>query len=343
MGESTLILWTDHTFNPWIGCTKVSAGCANCYAEKQDHRWGHDRWGVGKQRERTSEKNWKEPLRWDREAAKLGKRARVFCASLADVFDPEVPDRWRTELLDLIRRTPNLDWQLLTKRPQLARSLLARAVGCSIRSDEDAFDDTIEWVCQWLTGKAPANVWLGTTVEDQNAAEERIPELLALPARIRFLSCEPLLGAVDLGQIKMANPALLDGEGAPYLDALRGATWWPDGEHSANVNGIDWVIIGGESGGGARPFNLTWARALRDQCKVEAIPAFVKQLGAKPYVHDHRGAVSEEFSVPGGKGRLAVATFDYEESVHLADRKGGNWDEWPEDLRVRQFPHARPA
>ena len=173
MAENSKIEWTDHTFNPWIGCTNVSPACDHCYAEALDHRWGHDSWGTGKPRRRTSEANWKKPLAWDRKAARLGIRYRVFCASLADVFDAEVPDAWRVDLFVLIEATQNLDWLLLTKRPKVAREFLtARPV--------------------------LPNVWLGATVVNQKMANLRVPLLLDTPAAIRFLSMEPLLEEVDL-------------------------------------------------------------------------------------------------------------------------------------------------
>jgi protein gp37 len=118
MGQETGIAWTDHTFNPWIGCTKVSPGCDNCYAESQDHRWGHDRWGKGKLRTTTSDSYWAQPLKWDRAAKAAGKIAKVFCGSLCDVMDDEAPEGQRERLWALIDKTPNLFWQLLSKRPQ---------------------------------------------------------------------------------------------------------------------------------------------------------------------------------------------------------------------------------
>jgi protein gp37 len=178
MGEATKIEWCDHTFNPWIGCTKVSPACDHCYAEALNRRWGRDLWGAGKPRQRTTKANWRQPLAWDRKAAADGVRRRVFCASLADVFDAEVDEKWRYDLFGLILQTPNLDWLLLTKRPQVAA----------------------KW---WRDTKAPIpeNIWLGTTVENQAMADLRIPTLLSIPAPVRFLSCEPLLEPVELRDV----------------------------------------------------------------------------------------------------------------------------------------------
>lgn len=226
--KNSAIEWCHHTFNPWIGCTKVSAGCKNCYAAAQDNRWGHDRWGAGKPRERTTPAYWRQPLVWDHEAKAAGIHARVFCASLADVFDDEIDPQWRRDLFSLIRITPNLDWLLLTKRPENVMQL-----------SSGGFDTY-------------PNIWLGTTVEDQAHAYERIPLLLKTPARIHFLSCEPLLEYVNLR-------GLLSDRLLPQP--------------------INWVICGGESGGGARKMEPAWAKSLRDQCAENEVPFLFKQWG----------------------------------------------------------------
>lgn len=239
MGENSKIEWTDNTFNPWIGCTKVSPGCAECYAETlMDKRYGRVKWGPQGTRERTSESNWKQPLKWQRQAEREGRRFRVFCASLADVFEdnPQVAD-WRSDLWDLIELTPSLDWLLLTKRPENIRRFTKRW-------------DTLE--------QLPANIWIGTSVENQEQAEKRIPELLRIPAAVRFLSCEPLLGPIDFDNVIPGGISAVDG---PY------------------VPGIHWVIAGGESGPNARPMRPDWARSLRDQCKAAGVPFFFKQWG----------------------------------------------------------------
>lgn len=224
MGEKTAIEWCDHTFNPWIGCTPVSGACDHCYAESLAKRYGWAKWGAGEPRKMTSAANWKLPRRWDREAAKDGVRRRVFCASLADVFDAEVDVDWRVILLEEIYATPHLDWLLLTKRPKVAKEF---------------FDNH---------GSVPPNVWLGTTVENQAMAELRIPILGAIPAKVHFLSCEPLLGPIDLHVVDRWNT-------------------------------VDWIIAGGESGPKARRSHPDWIRSLRDQCAIPKIPFFFKQWG----------------------------------------------------------------
>ncbi len=173
MGENSAIAWTDHTFNPWVGCTKVSPACDNCYAESWSKRSGQVNWGHGQPRRRTTEANWSKPIKWNRQAETEGIRRRVFCASLADVFDAEVDPMWRENLFNLIDITPALDWLLLTKRPKVAA---------------EYFDGDV----------VPPNVWVGTTVENQKMADTRIPHLMSINAQVRFLSMEPLLEPVEL-------------------------------------------------------------------------------------------------------------------------------------------------
>lgn len=273
MGTNSSIEWCDHTFNPWIGCTKVSDGCKHCYAEAMmDKRFGRVEWGPQGQRVRTSAANWRKPLAWNKqqwyECLSCGwrgsysetpavfhcpecgydginkTRQRVFCASLADVFEekPDQPemDEWRYELFQLIEQTPHLDWLLLTKRPENAMRMLPR-----------------EWRPEagWKS-PIPSNVWIGTSVENQQTADERIPDLLQIPAVIRFLSVEPLLEPI-------------------YLNLEE------NGRHPDYDWGIDWVIVGGESGPNARPMRLDWVRSIRDQCVAADVPFFFKQWGER--------------------------------------------------------------
>lgn len=316
MGALTHIQWATHTFNPWVGCTKVSPGCTNCYAEAYDRRIGgvpvalrnpnssgpELRWGVGARRTRTSPAYWRQPLKWNRIAAELGERHRVFCASLADVFDSDgVEVSWLADLARLIEQTPSLDWLLLTKRPENFWRWKA-ATGQSA-------SDPVRW---------PDNVWLGVTVENRVEADHRLPFLLDQKSAVRFLSCEPLLGAVDL---------------RPWL---------------AGGHAIDWVIVGGESGPKARPFHLEWAEDLVEQCEEFGAAPFVKQLGACAtwdfYEHrrwaDHNGFDVAEVKAqgwaeddiqppPGARSRFVTR-----------DRSGGEWTEWPKHLQVRHLPEV---
>jgi protein gp37 len=258
MGADTRIEWATHTFNPWSGCQKVSPACDHCYAETQAKRAPRTfgGWGPGAERKRTSESYWRQPLLWNKRAAKDGARPRVFCASMADVFDNAVPEGWRRELWELIAATPYLDWLLLTKRPQNIAKMLPP-----------------------LWGRGWANVWLGTTVENQAEADRRIPHLLAMPAAKRFLSCEPLLGPADLRRIQYGA--------AQWTDALSGMIYYGPGTAPIGPR-IDWVIAGGESGAHARPSHPDWFRSLRDQCQAAGVPFFFKQWGEwRPICQGH--------------------------------------------------------
>jgi len=284
MAGNTKIEWADSTFNPWIGCTKVSPACYNCYAETlMDSRMHKVKWGAGQPRVRTGVKNWNLPLRWNREpfagcnecgwrgvpvkkaeynfrhCGACGHinlspvRRRVFCASLADVFDNEVPGEWRRDLFALIEATPNLDWLLLTKRIGNAHKMALAA----------------NWPLPW-----PRNVWLGATVVNQEEADRDIPKLLAVPAAKRFLSIEPMLSAIDLTRIDVCN-------GDAEIYPLTGTTECvnDDGEPTDDVPKLDWVIVGGESGPGARPMHPDWVCGIRDQCSAAGVPFLFKQHG----------------------------------------------------------------
>lgn len=223
MAKNSKIEWTTHTFNPWWGCVKMSPACKHCYAESWAKRVGERVWGVKAPRRFFGEKHWSEPLKWNKEAEKTGVRARVFCASMADVFeDRNDLNQWRDRLWELIEVTPFLDWLLLTKRPDLVL-------------------DKVPWERNW-----PQNVWLGTTVENQLWASRRLPELAKIPATVRFISAEPLLGMLDISDWKTY---------------------------------IDWVITGGESGARARPSSPSWFRSLLNQCMEADIPFHFKQWG----------------------------------------------------------------
>jgi protein gp37 len=196
--QNTKIEWCDHTFNPWIGCSRVSPGCVFCYAEAMSRRYGKNLWGPDTERQRTTESYWKAPLRWNSGAAAAGVRLRVFCASMADVFDQAVPDQWRNDLLALIRAMPNLDWLILTKRPKEALSF-------------------------WHV-HVPSNIWLGVSVEDQHRAHERIPILASMPVAVRFLSVEPLLEPVNLKGLQDIHWVICGGESGPNARPME--AWW---------------------------------------------------------------------------------------------------------------------
>jgi len=240
----TKIEWCDYVFNPWYGCTKVSPACDNCYAESWAKRSGLVKWGNNPRR-RTGESYWKQPIKWNRAACASGVRHKVFCASLADVFDNQADPTWRADLFTLIDHTPWLDWLLLTKRPQNIVTMLPEF---SVATWDIGARDWAD------TPAYRTNVWLGTTVENQAEADRRIPHLLAVPAKIKFLSCEPLLGPIRFQDVPGFNRV-----------SLSLSNWW--------------IISGGESGPHARPPMIEWARSIRDQCAIARVPFFWKQWG----------------------------------------------------------------
>lgn len=258
MAENSAIEWTDHTFNPWWGCVKVSPGCKNCYAETLSNRFGNW-WGVDGERRFFGDKHWNEPLKWNRKAEKEGRRRRVFCGSMCDVFEIHKEwettlkmDRARKRLGTIIKETPHLDWLLLSKRIGNIYSL------CStfgfVREDKEGIHFDF-----------PKNVWTGTSIENQEQADIRIPELLKIPTRVRFLSMEPLLERVDLTKLITVSNYVSGGVGDVPL------------EWGQETDDIQWVIVGGESGRNKRPFDPDWARSIRDQCAAAEIPFFMKQ------------------------------------------------------------------
>jgi protein gp37 len=230
MAMNSKIEWTNHTFNGWWGCVKVSPGCDHCYANTWANRMGHNVWGPHAQRRILSDAQYRLPLAWDKKAQEAGERHKVFCSSMADFFEnrPDLIEP-RNRILKLIKETTHLDWQVLTKRPQNIRKHLPKEYDY------------------------PPNLWLGTSVEDQHAADTRIRFLLKHDrAAVRFLSCEPLLGPVDIRRYLVPNS--------------KGAK-------------IDWVIIGGEAGGHSRPMNPIWAASLIRQCEEAGVAVFFKQWG----------------------------------------------------------------
>jgi len=310
--KDSKIEWTDHTFNPWVGCTRVSPGCVNCYAEAMmADRYKKVKWGPQGERKRTSADYWKQPLKWNREAEAAGERRRVFCASLADVFEDKPDQReemneWRTDLFDLIYETPALDWLLLTKRPENVTRMVPWMYH---------HPDFFGW---------PANVWIGTSVENQEYADKRIPELLQIPAAVRFLSVEPMLGPIDLGLFGTI-PHCTDNGGSYNLTADR----------------INWVIVGGESGPDARPMHPDWVRSIRDQCLETDVPFFFKQWGEYAPVENvlNNWYLIEESNNPQRKNVgwvRSVGDEDNEAAVarvgkHRAGRllDGREWNEYP--------------
>lgn len=322
MGQTT-IGWTStvlpdgtvlpgYTANFWMGCQRVSPGCEKCYAEVLvTGRMKLPVWGPPKTTERHRAKGvWKDVPKWNRDALKAGVRRRMFVSSLSDIFEDHTQVApWRAEALALLETCTSLDVQLLTKRPENIREMVPQ-----------------HWLREW-----PAHIWVGCTVENQKRAEERIPHLLRVPARVRFLSCEPLLEAIDI-------------------------------ESHLNVRNVDWVIVGGESGPDARPFDIAWARSIISQCREAGVPVFMKQLGARP-VDSARAEVHQPCIVDGRKmlrstvyaadaSEVAQARVDARDErlvfarpqvshpyhVRVGDRAGADPSQWLSELRVQEFP-----
>ncbi len=347
MGETTAIAWTDHTFNPWIGCTKVAPGCAHCYAEADmDRRRGRARWGPNGTRSRTSDGNWRLPYKWDRDAKAAGVRRRVFCSSLADVFEDwpgpivsatgtvlsrcqncrqigdfedddcekchsdDVPgltmDDVRADLFEMIDATPNLDWLLLTKRPENIPAMWPRVAGVEYVPEAGAMND--------YQLHRRENVWLGTSISDQATADAAIPHLLKCRelCPVRFLSIEPLLDQLEIGLMGTVPKDV-----APRYTLV--------GEI------INWVIVGGESGPHARACDVGWIAKILRECQHAGVPCFVKQIGAQPCWN----AVRAEKE---GYAELLGEYFEHSQILPISEKKGGDMDDWPDSLRVREFP-----
>lgn len=310
MGAKTGISWCDHTFNPWWGCVRVSEGCQKCYAETFAKRLGMGLWGPTSGRRFFDDRHWAEPLKWDRAAKRDGVRRRVFCASMADVFeDNQLLWSPRERLWELVERTPNLEWLILTKRPE-----------------------NILLFSPWQWAKdPPENVRMGTTVENQKAAGQRLADL-GMWAGKNFISVEPMLEPVSLARELVPDDcdyervdAIPDaGEPEEFIveceaecdwvnygnDLVENPEWreWKNWRQNraklfAMGRGIDWVIIGGESGHGARSMELWWVTSLVMECKLAEVPVFVKQLGGHP------------------------------------DKRDQIWD-WPSELQVREWPEG---
>lgn len=387
MGDKTSIEWTDATWNPLRGCTRVSDGCRNCYAEKVAARFSDPgqpyeglatrspaRWtGVV----RLIEEHLADPLRWT-------KPRRIFVNSMSDLFHEKVPDEWIDRVFGVMALASHHTFQVLTKRPERMRAYLNSSqtgirVGAHLAQFAGGYASA-QAQCVGIAHKlmfgALPNVHLGTSVEDQPTADLRIPELLETRAAVRFVSCEPALGPVDFGpwlggrRCRRCLTRLTHDSGVlaecPNIEC-------PDfGQRTPNFDAsgprLDQIIVGGESGPGARPFDVAWARSTIAQCRAAGVAVFVKQLGAQPvasieYRFDsfeqwvnkaathvlpddvlldalgRRCAIGKDFHRARDEGAFPVTI---NRRIPLRDRKGGNWSEWPEDLRVREFPAAAP-
>lgn len=290
MGQ-TSIEWTERTWNPVTGCSKVSQGCKNCYAEGIADRFFAKQYppnADGALRKftdvRCHEDRLLQPLHWK-------KPSRVFVNSMSDLFHEEVPFGFIERIFEVMKACPQHTFQILTKRPS---RMLKFA----------------EFVVKHVPGfKLPLpNMWLGVSVEDQKTADERIPLLLQTPAAVRWVSYEPALGPVDFRNLRTGT-----------FDALTGRDFELIDDRPDTTSRLDWVVCGGESGPGARPFDLEWARDVKDQCMLAGVPFFMKQMGAN---------VFDSSLTASGRS----------ETIHYRDRKGGAIGEWPIGLQVREWP-----
>ena len=263
MATNSKIEWTDATWNPVTGCSKVSEGCRNCYAERLSHRFGWTKkpWtgpNAGENLKLHPERM-EQPLRWK-------KPRRVFVNSMSDLFHEEVPFEFIQDVFDVMVKAWWHTFQILTKRPERMKNFMERFMAQRREYAETLKDNEIRRQAREWAAHPPKNIWLGVSVENQKAADERIPYLLETPAAVRFLSCEPLLGPVDLTNYLPYSYQATDEWGA-FTDVY-------------DQPGVDWVIVGGESGPGARPMHPDWVRSIRDQCQEAGVPFFFKQWGS---------------------------------------------------------------
>lgn len=313
MAKNSAIEWTDHTFNPWWGCAKVSPACDNCYAlrDATRHAPGQILWGEGSTRRTFGQNHWTEPYRWARQAKKNGDHAhrpRVFCASMADVFDnhPDCEPQ-RQRLWAVIEGTPELDWLLLTKRIGNARKMLPPS---------------------WIRSPRP-NVWLGSSVVTQPEAARDIPRLLATPAVIHFISAEPLLEALDLS--RWLGPQCQAGSIPHPWGGGMTCPYCMGERRTGGCRPLNWVIVGGESGPNARPMNPRWVEAIRADCEKTSTAFFFKQWGE--WMPDRMR--------PAGTDGVAVEFVEGEQMARVGKKRAGR--ELPRDGRGEvwsQFPEG---
>ena len=312
MGDRSGIEWTEATWNPLRGCSRVSEGCRNCYAEAVASRFsgeGMPYEGLAKNGKwtgkiRVVEEALERPLRWRRPR-------RIFVNSMSDLFHEKVDEQWIRNIFSVMEAAQRHTFQILTKRPQRMLAWVSE------------FDKWLRYAGSVSFAEKLSNVWLGVSVEDQATAEERIPVLLKTPAALRWVSYEPALGPVDF---------------KPWVHPFAGTDEEPcEGPCCETPRGLlHWIVVGGESGPRARPFNVQWARAVVECCRAAWTPVFVKQLGSRP------GFRLEDEEARGNR-MPSFHHFDAPSGLHIKamdDRKGGDPAEWPEELRVREWPRA---
>lgn len=324
----TLIEWAERVWNFLRGCSMISPGCQHCYAMLQAHRFdypggayegltemgpGGPRWN-GKVR--LVEEKLTEPL-------SVRRGQKWFVNSMSDLFHEDVPFEFIDKAVAVMALTPQHTYQILTKRPERMREYCSTVDAIRVSElAKDMYRQSLDWTrrdppyptepygnpergFQWFVPWPLPNVWLGVSVENQQYADERIPKLLQTPAAVRFVSYEPALAAVRFF--------------TPWL--------------TEKLPNLDWIIVGGESGSGARPFNIQWARDVVRQCKAAGVACFVKQVGANPFLKFERSHHEER---PGLK--IHIEQLQIDTTIRLKDSKGGDMSEWPIDLRIREFP-----
>ncbi|MCT7992529.1 phage Gp37/Gp68 family protein [Laspinema olomoucense] len=314
---STKISWTDETWNSVVGCSRISPGCALCYASEAAKSPRLQQFSqyqkVGKWDGTVEfvESQLLKPLKWK-------KPKKIFVCSMSDIFHKNVPFEWIDKIFAIMAIANQHTFQILTKRPERMLEYLSDSATPN-RIEEAGYEWSHNMDFDWPLN----NVWVGTSVENQEMADKRIPYLIQVPAKIRFLSCEPLLGKLDLGNHLVCNYCHGNGRKLQVKHGYKcGTAKFVDCPECGNNlwnDKIRWIICGGESGFNARPCRVEWIQFIVRQCSDAKIACFVKQLGAKPYLG------SEDY-LPGIN------------TVNLHDRKGGNPDEWPDDLKVQQFP-----
>lgn len=346
MSQGTGIQWTEATWNPVTGCTHVSLGCDRCYSVKMTHRlesMGQSKYAGLTVLNGRGDRHFNGVVRCHDDALEIPlhwrKPRRVFVNSMSDLFHKDVPFEFIDKVFAVMALCPQHTFQVLTKRPERMAEYTARRrliPGGTMMGGMEPWKTSCDDVYQIVRKTIPdaplvwplPNVWLGTSVENQSAADERIPHLLRCPARVRFLSVEPILEAVNLrpqiGPHCHCNPV---SEPTPCDE------YHETGQCSHTPSRISWVIVGGESGPGARPYALEWASDIIGPCRSAGVPVFHKQCGSFPVTTNYN---LHDF--PDGTKHVAWGDYAAGARLKFKDSKGGDMSEWPEDLRVREFP-----
>jgi len=338
--QRTSIEWTNFTSNPLQyrdpdgnvvhACIHKSGGCLHCYAETLARRWGRKGMPFTAENMKRltpflNENELHHMLTYKPASGKM-----CFVGDMTDLFGEWVPFELLDRLFAVFALRQDVTWQVLTKRPERMREYFERdSMGAMMA--EDVLLQKIANVGTLGHTWPLKNVWLGVSVEDQKTADARIPQLLQTPAAVRFVSYEPALGAVNFTRLRPPN--------STWYDCLEGREHCGPSVSSGHPK-LDWIIVGGESGPKARPFNLQWARDVIAQCKAAGVACFVKQLGARPFYKFERNVSEEQRTASGGKLKISTQQLEIDTTIRLKDSAGGDPEEWFEDLRIREFPNV---